>query len=275
MPLDIAPPRQQTTTAELHYLIRTAEKPTRYVMEPPPGVPAWNGIDDPHTVLIEDARGRGPEFTLDRNGFTLIKSPTAVRNFYDPGEIKSVYYPEVERLLRDTLGASRVVAFDHNVRNGGRSDLPQPSRRVHNDHTVNSAPRRVRDHLGAEAEELLKYRFGIVNVWRPIRGPVLDSPLALCDARSFADDDLIASDLVYQHVRGETSSVEFKPAHRWYYFSEQQPDEVILIRVHDSANDGRARLSFHTSFENPLAPADAPPRESIEVRTLVFFPPNA
>ena len=218
---------------------------------------------------------RGPEFTLDRNGFTLIKAPTAVRNFYDPGEIKSVYYPEVERLLRDTLGASRVVVFDHNVRNGGRSDLPQPSRRVHNDHTVNSAPRRVRDHMGAEAEELLKYRFGIVNVWRPIRGPVLDSPLALCDARSFTDDDLIASDLVYQHVRGETSSVEFKPGHRWYYFSEQQPDEVILIRVHDSANDGRARLSFHTSFENPLAPADAPPRESIEVRTLVFFPPNA
>ena len=254
MPLDIAPPRQQTTTAELHYLIRTAEKPTRYVMEPPPGVPAWNGIDDPHTVLIEDARGREPEFTLDRNGFTLIKAPTAVRNFYDPDEIKSVYYPEVERLLRDTLGASRVVVFDHNVRNGGRSDLPQPSRRVHNDHTVNSAPRRVRDHLGAEAEELLKHRFGIVNVWRPIRGPVLDSPLALCDARSFTDDDLIASDLVYQHVRGETSSVEFRPGHRWYYFSEQQPDEVILIRVHDSANDGRARLSFHTSFENPLAP---------------------
>jgi len=129
MPLDIAPPRQQTTTAELHYLIRTAETPTRYVMEPPPGVAAWNGIDDPHTVLIEDARGRGSEFTLDRNGFTLIKAPTAVRNFYDPAEIKSVYYPEVERLLRDTLGASRVVVFDHNVRNGGRSDLPQPSRR--------------------------------------------------------------------------------------------------------------------------------------------------
>jgi hypothetical protein len=275
MPLDVAPPRQHTTTAELHYLIRTAEKPTRYVMEPPSGVPEWNGIDDPHTVLIHDARGHEPEFTLNRNGFTLIKAPTAVRNFYEPDEIKSVYYPEVERLLRDALGASRVVVFDHNVRNGGRSDLPQPSRQVHNDHTVNSAPRRVRDHMGAEAEELLRHRFGIVNVWRPIRGPVLDSPLALCDAQSFTDDDLIATDRVYQHVRGETSSVQFNPGHRWYYFSEQQPDEVTLIRVHDSASDGRARLSFHTSFENPLAPANAPPRESIEVRALVFFPPNA
>ncbi len=156
MPLDIARPRQQTTTAELHYLIRAAEKPTRYAMEPPPGVPVWNGIDDPHTVLIEDARCRGSESTLDSNGIALTKAPTAVRNFYDPDEIKSVYYPEVERLLRDTLGASRVIVFDHNVRNGGRSDPPRLSRRVH-DHTVNSAPRRVHDHMGAEAEELLKY----------------------------------------------------------------------------------------------------------------------
>jgi hypothetical protein len=275
MPLDVAPPSHHTTTAELHYLIRTAEKPTQYVMEPPSGIPEWNGLDDPHKVLINDARGHEQEFTLDRNGFALLRAQTAVRNFYDPEEIKSVYYPEVERLLRSTLGASRVVVFDHNVRNGGRTDLPQPSRRVHNDHTVNSAPRRVRDHMGAEADELLRHRFGIVNVWRPIRGPVLDSPLALCDAQSFTDDDLIATDRVYRHVRGETSSVQFSPEHRWYYFSEQQPDEVILIRVHDSANDGRAKLSFHTSFENPLAPADAPPRESIEVRALVFFPPNA
>lgn len=275
MPLDVATQSQHTTTAELHYLIRTAEKPTRYVNEPPSGDPEWNGIDDPRIVLIHDARSHEPEFTLDRNGFALIKAPTAIQNFYDPDEIKSVYYPEVERLLRNTLGASRVVVFDHNVRNGGRSDLAQPSRMVHNDHTVNSAPRRVRDHLGPEAEELLRHRFGIVNVWRPIRGPVLDSPLALCDAQSFTDADLIATDRVYRHLHGETSSVQFNPGHRWYYFSEQQPDEVILIRVHDSADDGRARLSFHTSFENSLAPADAPPRESIEVRTLVFFPPNA
>jgi hypothetical protein len=147
-----------------------------------------------------------------------------------------------------------VFVFDHGVRNAGLADGRVPSRQVHNDHTVNSPPRRVRDHLGAEADELLKHRFGVVNVWRPIRGPVLDSPLALCDAQSFSNDDLIASDLDYFHVRGETSRVEFKPEHRWYYFSEQQRDEVLLIRVHDSSEDGRPRLSFHTSFENPLAP---------------------
>ena len=271
MPLDVAV-APKTLTSTLHYLERSTERPARYRIEPPPGVPRWNGIDDPREVRIEDARGRESEFTLDRNGFALIKAPTAMTDFYSPDEIKRVYYPEVERLVRDTLGASRVSVFDHNVRNATRPGMPVPSRQVHNDHTVNSAPRRVRDHLGADAEELLKHRFGIVNVWRPVRGPVLDSPLALCDAQSFTDDDLIASDLVYAHVRGETSRVAYNPAHRWYYFSEMQTDEVLFIRVHDSANDGRARLSFHTSFENPLTPG-APPRESIEVRTLVFFPP--
>jgi hypothetical protein len=261
-------------TAKLHYLKRGPERPTFYRIEPPPGVPQWNGIDDERDVPIEDARGRESEFTLDRNGFALVKSPTAVADFYDADDIKRVYYPEVEQLLRDKVGANRVFIFDHNVRNATRAGLAPPSRQVHNDHTVNSAPRRVRDHLGAEADELLRHRFGIINVWRPLRGPVLDSPLALCDARSFTDDDLIASDLVYAHIRGETSRVEYKPTHRWYYFSEMQTDEALLIRIHDSANDGRARLSFHTSFENPLAPG-APPRESIEVRALVFFPSAA
>jgi hypothetical protein len=261
----------QPLTATLHYLKRTTERPVRYVKEPPPGIPTWNGIDDPREILIEDARGREQEFTLDTNGFALVRAPSNACDFYSREEVQAVYYPEVESLLRTVLGASRVFVFDHNVRNAGRPGTAEPSRRVQNDHTINSAPRRVRDHLGAEADELLKRRFGVVNVWRPIRGPVLDSPLALCDARSFSDDDLIASDLVYPHVRGETSSVEFKPNHRWYYFSEMQRNEVLLIRIHDSAADGRARLSFHTSFENPLAPG-APPRESIEVRTLVFFP---
>ena len=273
MPLDTQV-QAKSLTATLHYLKRGAEKPTRYVNDPPPGVPQWNGIDDPREIRIEDARGREQEFTLDRNGFQLVKAPSKVRDFYSDEEVKRTYYPEVEQLLRDRLGASRVAVFDHTVRNIARQGAREYSRRVHNDHTVNSAPRRVRDHLGADAPELLKHRFGIVNVWRPVRGPVLDSPLALCDARSFTDDDLIASDLVYAHVRGETSRVAYNPKHRWYYFSEMQTDEVLLIRVHDSANDGRARLSFHTSFENPLTP-DAPPRESIEVRTLVFFPPAA
>ncbi len=180
MPLDVSSQAKSLTTT-LHYLKRGAEKPVYYRTDPPSGEERWNGIDDPREVQVVDARGRESEFTLDRNGFALVKAPTSVADFYDPEEIKRTYYPEVERLLRQTLGASRVFVFDHNVRNATRPDLAPPSRQVHNDHTVNSAPRRVRDHLGAEAPELLKHRFGVVNVWRPIRGPVLD--LAACAVR--------------------------------------------------------------------------------------------
>src|SRR6202158_4898876 len=127
MPLDVAV-APKTLTSTLHYLKPGTEKPARYRIEPPPGVPRSNGIVDPHEVTIEDARGRESEFTLDRNGFALVKAPTTVADFYTPEEIKRVYYPEVERLLRDTLGASRVVVFDHNVRNATRPGMAVPSR---------------------------------------------------------------------------------------------------------------------------------------------------
>jgi hypothetical protein len=264
----------RTVMATLHYLKLRAEKLAPAIPERQPESPVWRGIDDPREMIIGDARGRESEFTLDRNGFQLINAPTHIRDFYSPEEVKSVYYPEVERLLRDSLGASRVFVFDHGVRNAGRRGEGKPSRRIHNDQSLKAAPQRVLYHLGAEAPELLQHRFGIVNVWRPIRGPVLNSPLAVCDARSFSDDDLIASDLVHLHPDAgwptEGFDARYDPSHRWYYFSEMEADEALLIRVYDSATDGRARLALHTSFDNPLAHG-APPRESIEVRTLVFF----
>src|SRR5207237_8235572 len=145
MPLDVAV-APKTLTSTLFYLKRGAEKPAYYGIEPPPGVPRWNGIDDPREVRIEDARGRESEFTLDRNGFALIKATTAMTDFYSPDEIRRVYYPEIERLVRDTLGASRVFVFDHNVRNATRPGMPVPSRKVPHEHTVKYSSRRVRDH---------------------------------------------------------------------------------------------------------------------------------
>src|SRR3974377_399873 len=115
MPLDVAI-APKTLTSTLHYLIRGAEKPAAYRIEPPPGVPRWNGTDDPREVTIEDARGRETEFTLDRNGFALVKAPTAVADFYDPEEIRRVYYPAVEQLLKETLATTLAFGFDYNVR---------------------------------------------------------------------------------------------------------------------------------------------------------------
>ena len=131
----------------------------------------------------------------------------------------------------------------------------------------------MREHLPAEADELLKGRVQVVNLWRPIRGPLFDSPLAICDAASVAADDLVASDLIYPNRRGETYSVKFNPDHRWFYFPEMTADQALLLKCYDLATDGRARFAPHTAFVDPTTPKDAPPRESIELRTLVFHRP--
>jgi hypothetical protein len=128
----------------------------------------------------------------------------------------------------------------------------------------------VRDLMGEEAEELLKGRVQVINMWRPIRGPLRDAPLAVCDSRTVAPDDLVPSDLVYRDRTGETYSVRYNAAHRWFYVPEMQPDEALLLKCFDSKTDGRARFAPHTAFEDPTAPADVLPRESIEIRTLVF-----
>ncbi|MGA3002336.1 MAG: CmcJ/NvfI family oxidoreductase [Acetobacteraceae bacterium] len=263
--------------AELHYLGRMTERPRNYTYDPPPGVPRSNTVHESHIVPIYDLRGIEAEISLDREGFELLGQVSAVRDFYDDDEVRSVYYPEAERFIAEATGASRVFIFDHTVRRrvAGASDrvpgVPrQPATRVHVDHTARSGPQRVRDLLGDEAEGLLKGRVQIINLWRPIRGPLRDAPLAVCDAQSVAPGDLVLSDLVYRDRAGETYAVTYNPAHRWFYVPEMQPDEVLLLKCFDSETDGRARFMPHSAFNDPTIPADILPRESIELRTLVF-----
>jgi hypothetical protein len=216
--------------------------------------------------------------TLDEQGFAVVHHRSAVRDFQDEAEVRGTYYAEAKALLKRVTGASRIFIFDHTVRRhipgtqDYRDGVRQPARRVHVDHTARSGPQRVRDLIPEDAEELLKGRVQIINLWRPIRGPVLDAPLALADASSVSPEDLVPSDLVYRHRVGETYAVTHNPRHRWFYLSRMQPDEGFLIKCYDSKTDGRARFAPHTAFTDPTAPADAPPRESIEIRTLVFHP---
>ena len=265
--------------AELHYLGRMTERPRNYTYDPPPDVPRSNTVHESHIVPIYDLRPIEAEISLDREGFELLGHVSAVRDFYDDDEVRNVYYPEAERLIAEVTGASRVFVFDHTVRRRvtGADDRAagqprQPATRVHVDHTARSGPQRVRDLLGDEADELLKGRVQVINLWRPIRGPLRDAPLAVCDARSVAPGDLVPSDLVYRSRVGETYAVKYNPDHRWFYVPEMQRDEALLLKCFDSETDGRARFMPHTAFNDPTAPDDVAPRESIELRTLVFHP---
>jgi hypothetical protein len=225
----------------------------------------------PHPAPIHDGRAIVARLSLDRQGFELRHHETAVSNFYDAAEVRAIYYPEVERLLTTATGAARAVAFEHDVRcapRRGVGDVRGPVHVVHDDYTEVSAPERVRLYLPAEADELLRGRYAVINVWRSINGTVRDTPLAVCDAQSMQPAD---RNPTTEGVKHEVYLFHFSRNHRWYYFSAMGADEALLLKCFDSFQDGCARFTAHTAFADPTAPPDAPPRESIEVRALVFF----
>ena len=258
----------------LSYLAETGERPFYYLYEPPGGAPWRNTKGDRRPVGIHDARALEPAPTLDREGFELVRFESATDSF-EAGAIPA-YYRDVEGLVKRETGALRVVAFDHNLRSSARGvrrgDGPnEPVRFPHNDYTESSGPQRVRDLLPDEATALLERRFAVVNVWKPIGWPVEVAPLAVCDARTIGPGDLVETDLLYRDRKGEVYSMRFAPTHRWYYFPRMRPDEAMLLKCYDSA-PGRARFTAHSAFDDPGSSPDAPVRESIEVRTLAFFP---
>ena len=270
--------RLPSVEAGLFYLTPMAEKPytVAYRTDETGELPT-NAIYEERQVAIHDARAAAAGLDLDREGIAFVKSPSRVRDFYDEAELDAVAHAEAADLVARVTGASRVEVFDHTLRRRN-SDLPdrsagvprQPVMRVHNDYTEGSGPQRVRDLMGEEAEALLKRRYAFINVWRPLKGPVVDTPLAVCDARSVAPSDWVASDIVYKDRTGEIYVATWSPGHRWLYFPRMTPDETILIKCYDTLTDV-ARFAPHSAFTDPTTPEGAAPRESIEIRTVAFF----
>ena len=225
-------------------------------------------------MRIRNGRLAPPAF--DQHGFALVDHATEVADLFDKERLAVAYYPEVEALVKRVSGAYRVHVFDYTMRSGdeaerGERQIREPIRLAHNDYTERSAPQRVRDLLPDEADELLRGRFAVIQVWRSVAPRVERNPLALCAWRSVAPGDLIASERRYSNRIGEIYRLRYNPAHEWFYFPDMRRDEAIVFKVHDSATDGRARFTPHTSFDDPTTPSGAPPRQSIEVRTLAFF----
>lgn len=265
-------------SAPVEFAVHTGETPVTQVRHPGNGPDTRTGSFVQREVTIHNGRPIADRLDLDREGFLFMQRETAVADFYDDEEVRRVYYREMETLIEEITGASKVVVFDHTPRiddPAARSEIKVrgPATIVHNDFTVSSATQRVRDLLPTdEAEERLKKRFGSINVWRPIRGPVQTAPLMICSYGSLAEKDLIPTERHYPDGRiGGTYHVAYNPAQRWYYFPDMERDEVILLKCFDSLTDGTARWTAHGSFQPPNRPANAAPRESIEVRTLIFF----
>lgn len=244
-------------------------KPFNYVESPPEGQPQRNYNENPHDITINDLRGREKDFDMNVNGFGTIQGVhSKEKSFTDDESIKQNYYPEVEQLLLDNVkGAHKIFIFDHTVRRSDPNAKRGPVNRAHIDQTTKSAIERVRYHLPEEADELLKGRYRLINVWRPLNGPVVSSPLAYADSSSVPDDDIVPVEHRYPHRTGETAGVQYTEKGKWYYWSGMTNDERVLLQCYDSMDGARTP---HSAFVDPRTQPHFPGRESIEVRTLVF-----
>ena len=264
--------------AHISYTADTGEKLVNETFGPNNIRRRTSGTAELHEVTISN--GRDEALALELNGFELVEHRTAVKNFFDADELKTVYYLEVEALIRARSGAARVVVFDHTLRSGSEAErearlIREPVLSAHNDYTEWSGPQRVRELMGDEAVRLLARRFAIIQVWRAAydnaADPILANPLALADARSVAFEDLLVAERRYPQRVGQTYRLKYSPRHRWFYFPRMRRDEALVFKVYDSEKDGRARFTPHTSFDDPATPGGAPPRQSIEARALAFF----
>jgi len=233
-------------------------------------------------VSIEDMRGRAGEFSLDREGFTVVSAPTRIRNFYDRAEVARVYFPEVSELLRAVTGCRATAVLNSPVvrlsaRAGERpAGATMTGDFVHADYSAPAAAVMLGRAVPAEeAARRLGQRYSIFNVWRVFSGPPQDVPLALCDARSVAPADKQHCSITLKISTGELMTWEniaylHSARHRWCYCSDMRRDEAYVFRGFDS-DPARAEQVPHSAFEDDTCPPDAPPRASIEIRMFAFY----
>jgi hypothetical protein len=264
----------QAIEATLDYIVDDGTKIFTETGAPGANDKRSGGKPDPRRVTLRN--GRRLDFTLERDGFHFIRHDTKVTDFFDEAEVQRIYYPETEALVKAESGAARVVVFDHTLRTADDAALEarkirEVVSRVHNDYTEWSGPQRVRDLLPEEADDLLRRRFAIIQVWRPIRYPVETFPLAICNARTLSPANLVVSERRYPNRIGQTYAITYSSDHMWYWFPRMRRDEALVFKTYESLADGRARWTAHAAFRDPTSAPDARPRESIEIRTLAFF----
>ncbi|KAJ5561501.1 hypothetical protein N7535_004037 [Penicillium sp. DV-2018c] len=255
--------------------------PYNYVEPQPEGQLQRNYLEHERTVPLTDIRNSEDDFTLEKDAFQALQgvpTKTTYSTFDSDASVREIYYPEVESLLLSAIpGAHKIILFDHTIRRQKDGAPRQPVTRAHVDQTPRAASSRVRLHVSdpEEAEKLLAGRYRIVNVWRPLTGPVQSAPLAFASATSVDGKDLVPIQHRYPHRVGETMGVQFNEGQRWYYWSGMKEDERLLLKCSDSealkeSGGGIGQWVPHTAFWDPRTPAGARARESIEVRALVF-----
>ncbi len=262
----------------MQYTVDNGVAPDYYFYEPDPGTKLNPPGTDGREVDIHNAWPQVGRLSVDQEGFELHEFGARFEQFDDDEAVKTQFYPQVVDYVKRHTGAQRVEVFDHTIRKRLPADLKQQTTvqrpavmLVHSDYTPHSGPQRVRDIVPADAEALLQRRVAFYNVWKPLYHRVEELPLAMIDAQTQVDQDLLRMDLKYRERTGEIYVMRYSPQHRWYYFPLMEASQALLLKTYDSQTDGRARFMGHSAFEDPTTPPNAMRRESIEVRTMAFF----
>ncbi|KAF2807644.1 uncharacterized protein BDZ99DRAFT_572558 [Mytilinidion resinicola] len=266
--------------AEIQYLkpnpLYDNERPYSIATVLLPGVKRTNIEQAAVRTPISSVRGKEDSFALYVQGFEWTRHDLNYELSIDTNVDR--YMEEMGSFLRKHLNASEVIVYDYVFREQRESNQPRAPgvpRKVkkqilgaHLDISRESALTRIRYKCGERTEELIKKRWHIVNIWRPLNGPVKSMPLALCDSRSLAPDDAIASDIVLPHLQIQAYEIWYNPDQRWHYLKDQTTNEVTLMLSSDSDTDTRCA---HTAFEDPNTKPTDPKRNSIELRCMVFL----
>ncbi|KAI7236516.1 hypothetical protein KC330_g3710 [Hortaea werneckii] len=235
---------------------------------------------------IRDIRRIDQPFDLDKNGFKFVRASTSFANWSSQPAIAEHYLQEMETLLHQEVEeVDEVLFYDARIRQSGDEGLRVEglsfnpfAKQVHRDNTDVSCVEKIRNLTDLKADFLLRGRSRIINIWRPIKHPVYDCSLAVADGSNLHADDVIECDrhLAKTGTYHDTMGVvTYRPGFHWYYCSEMEPDGVLLFKNYDSSTAAQARYCLHTAFDLPpeMIPKNAPTRESIEVRALVFTYP--
>jgi hypothetical protein len=269
------------TRGRFNYTPDIGVSPEIYFYDAPPGTQVHGPGGDEHEMTVHDGWARAEQFSLDREGFALREfGRPGFDRWDDDAAIEREFYAPVTAFVREAVGAKRVVIFDHTIRSKvnaqqqtaeHRTTQRAPVMLVHCDYTPYSAPLRVRQLLPDEADALLARRVAFYNFWLPLKRRVEEKPLAMCDVTSTAAEDFLTLKMHYREREGEIYVMRHSPRHHWWYFPQMTPSQVVLLKTYDSQTDGRARFLGHSAFEHPDTAADAPRRESIEIRTIAFY----
>jgi hypothetical protein len=236
------------------------------------------------SVLVHDARPIRDSLGLDENGFVLVDHKTAVANLHliqlHP-LVDQHYAHEMADLLTQVTGADLVVVMSAGKKRYGEGEIDKlssltnakPARYPHADYTDESVLQLF--NVITDAFNVGNYqRWAAYNLWRTMTAPPQDIPLAVSDARTLAPVDEIVVTAVTTEPSGatrrDTTGYAHNENHRWYYFRDMTPEEVLVFKAHDSDNRYASRVA-HTAFNDPTCPPGVETRSSVETRAFAFF----